>query len=513
MRRILAAAVLSCIPGVAHANWLEASSTHFVVYGDTSESNLRRFSEQLERYDRAMALALNDTRPAPSPSNRVTIYIVSSDDAVRALMGKDSRYVQGFYTARAGGSLAVVPPVQSARAGSKEIDFSTVTLLHEYAHHFLTSNSTYPMPRWMSEGAAEFFSSANFETDGAVGLGRPAYHRAMELNNALDVKAKDLLDPEQYEKRRGKSTTYDAFYGKSWLLYHYLTFNPERKGQLQSYMTALAAGKPMPEAGQAAFGDFVQLEKELDRYLESRKMSYFKIPAARIASGPVNLRPLSAGERAIMPVLIRSKVGVDKETAPGVLAAASEIAARFPDDPAVLAELAEAQVDAGKFDEAIATANRAIQLDPKRLNAHLQKGHALLAKAADSGLPADFLAARKAYLALNAIENDHPLPLLMFYRSFLQQGIKPTANAVQALERAAELAPHDDGLRMTLAMQYLRDGKREWARAHLTPLANSPHGGGLAAQARQVLERMEQDRNWDGSGLAKETDNDDGQSS
>jgi hypothetical protein len=35
-------------------------------------------------------------------------------------------------------------------------------LLHEYAHHFLISNSGFPDPRWVGEGAAEFFSSVKF---------------------------------------------------------------------------------------------------------------------------------------------------------------------------------------------------------------------------------------------------------------------------------------------------------------------------------------------------------------
>ena len=85
---------------------------------------------------------------------------------------------------------------ERVRVRGAELDFSMIVLLHEYAHHFLISSSSFALPRWLSEGQAEFFASASFERDGTVGLGRPAFHRAGELFYGTDVKAVDLLDPE-----------------------------------------------------------------------------------------------------------------------------------------------------------------------------------------------------------------------------------------------------------------------------------------------------------------------------
>jgi len=84
--------------------------------------------------------------------------------------------------------------VPNIRLTSGETDFSLTILLHEYAHHFLLSSSRFAMPRWLDEGAAEFFASAKFERDGTVGIGRPAYHRAAEIAYARDVKVEELLD-------------------------------------------------------------------------------------------------------------------------------------------------------------------------------------------------------------------------------------------------------------------------------------------------------------------------------
>lgn len=491
-------------PAAAQAAWLQASSPHFVVYADDSERNVRRFSDQLERYHAAIALITGVDMPPPSPSNRVTVYVVDNEREVRALHGRGDRYVGGFYLPRPGGSLAIVPKVASAGSAP---GWSMLVLLHEYAHHFFYTTSSFPMPRWMSEGGAEFLASASFEADGRVEIGKPAHHRAAELLMPLfakDVSAADLLDPAAYEKRRGKG--YDSFYGKSWLLYHYLAFEKSRDGQLAKYAQLLMQGKSGRDAGVGAFGDLAQLEQDLDAYLRRRRMNMLSLSADMLRPGAVTIRALSAGEGAMMPVRIRSRRGVDEEEAKVLLAEARRIAARFPDDPAVFAALAEAEHDAGNHRQAVAAADAALARDPAQVNAYVQKGLALFELATEAK-PAEedqaWYAARTPFLQLNRIENDHPLPLMYNYRIFIEQGKMPTRQAIAGLERAAHLAPFDLGLRMTLAMQQIRAGDRANARFNLMPVAYSPHGGGMAASAQRALARLENDPAWDGSGLDK----------
>src|SRR3546814_3753552 len=56
--------VLSAVP--ARAEWREASSAHFLVYGDISASKLREYSERLERYDSALRLITNHAETGAS---------------------------------------------------------------------------------------------------------------------------------------------------------------------------------------------------------------------------------------------------------------------------------------------------------------------------------------------------------------------------------------------------------------------------------------------------------------
>ncbi|WP_305098449.1 hypothetical protein [Croceibacterium aestuarii] len=474
--------------GPAHAEWLESQSAHFVVYADDDEEDIRQFSTRLELYHSALELVTGTHKPAPSPSNRVTVYVVKNEREVRRLAGEKANNIAGFYIPRAGGSVAFVPAV---RMNNGDEDFSMIVLLHEYAHHFLISNSSFPTPRWLNEGGAEFFASSEFPKDGGVRLGMPAMHRVDEIFYARDVRAHDLLDPEHYAD--GKNSGYDAFYGKSWLLYHFLTMNPERGGQLRQYVSLLANGVDSVSAGEQAFGDLKQLEKDLDKYTRQRLYTAI-VPPDKLPIGKVAVRKVSPGEAEILPVRMRSKRGVDSETAPGLLAEAREIAARYPENPAVLSELAEAEFDAGNDDGAIAAADRALAVDPSAKNALVQKGYALFrkAEAADAeAADAAFAAAMQPFVKLNHLENDNPLPLIYNFRSFAERGVKPDENAVHGLERATQLAPFDLGLRLELAGYELATGDLKRARYNLIPVAYNPHGGTRAEAARAVIDRID----------------------
>ncbi|MCP9222307.1 hypothetical protein MKP08_06045 [Erythrobacter sp. LQ02-29] len=484
-RKLVLAALLAAIPAGAQAHWRKASSEHFVIYADDSERDLQQFGETLERYHAAMAYLTKSDQAAPSPSNRVTIYVVGSERDVQKLAGGDSKYVGGFYIPRAGGSRAFV---QKIRSMGRDPDFSVIILLHEYAHHFLMSSSRFALPRWMNEGAAEFYASADFPRDGSVNIGKPAQHRGPELYRAREVSIEELFDPELYEKKRKKG--YDAFYGRSWLLYHYLTFNEERRGQFAAYLTALLDGKAPLEAARAGFGDLDQLEDELDDYLGSSKMMQISLPAEWLKIRPVTVSELSEGMDEMIEVQMRSQRGVNREQALAIVEDARRIAAKYPDDPSVLAELAEAEYDAGNPDAAIAAADRAIALDPALTNPYVQKGYALFAEASEAGADADWAAALKPWTALNQLENDHPLPLIYFYRIAQMRGGEVPELARGALEWASQLAPFDLGLTFQTALMQAGEGKIALAQANLLSVASNPHGGGLAEKARQLHEAL-----------------------
>lgn len=482
----LALAAIFAAPA-AHAAWHEASTDHFVIYADDSEGDIRRYAENLERYHAALALLTDRASEPPSPSNRLTIFVVGSGRDLRELAGSPRSTIAGFYVPRAGGSRAFV---QDLRHTSGYPHFSTVILLHEYAHHFLLSSSRFPMPLWLSEGAAEFFASSSFERDGSVIIGRAAQHRGRELHQSNPPSVRELLDPDTMRRKRGPRK--DGFYGRSWLLYHYLTFSEQRRGQFAAYQQALLGGLGSLEAGEAAFGDLDALESDLDDYLRGKVMTLVLSPEI-VPSGPVSVRRLPKGEAKMMDVRIASQRGVSREQALELVEDARRIAEDYPDDPGVLTALAEAEYDAGNDTAAIAAADRAIAIDPARANAYVQKGFALFRIAAEADepeKPAAYAAAMAPFSALNARENDHPQPLIHYYRSFAERGLQPPEHARAALERAALLAPFDQRLWLEVAVLQASEGKIGMAMASLEPLAANPHGGNAAEIAARLIETL-----------------------
>lgn len=486
--RLIALVFIACIPlSSAHADWHKAESDHFVIYADDSAKDIERFSQMLERYHSAMTLLLPRDVAKPSPSARLTIFVVGSERQVGKLAGSSN--VAGFYSPRASGSVAFVPDIT---ASTGELDFSMIVLLHEYTHHYLISSAVFAWPKWVNEGAAEFFASAQFPSSGGVKIGRAAQHRAYELIEIDNVPIRELLAPEEFAER--DPDKYDAFYGRAWMLYHYLTFNEERKGQLAAYLKAISAGSTSLEAAEAVFGDLKQLDRNLDSYLRQSSITSFNLPAEWIKPGATAVTELSEGMSEVMPLKIISKRGVGREEALELVTKVRAVAERFPDDAGVFEALAEAEYDAGNDAEAIAAADRALALDSSPKDALVQKGYALFRTAHDTQdeeMAPAFAAAMKPFQQLNKLENDHPLPLIYFYRSYTGRGEEPTELARHALERASQLAPFDKGLTLDVATMMAEEGKISLSRVYLRRVAADPHRGELSQVANDFLEQLE----------------------
>lgn len=199
------------------AEWHRAESDRFVIYADSRAEDLAEFARQLERFHVAMELESGRQLAVPSPSNRLTVYLVGSVEELRDIYGQPNSSVGGFYIPRANGSVAFVPNIRirsddggRGESGSRMkgratpfVSREVATLLHEYGHHFLIGSARHAMPRWLSEGAAEYFSSARFNPDGSVDLGLPNNDRAWEISQAAPVSVVELLDYETYRKKSG----------------------------------------------------------------------------------------------------------------------------------------------------------------------------------------------------------------------------------------------------------------------------------------------------------------------
>lgn len=464
------------------AAWQKASSPHFIIYADEEPAKLKAYAEKLEKFDRAVRAAREMKDPKLGESNRLTIFVVPDTTAVAKLMRGANPSIGGFYRVRAVNGLAVVP----RNVGKEALKIADSIFFHEYAHYLMFQDFSTPMPSWLTEGFAEFYSMTDINADGSVGIGGAPVHRSRVLRQTRNpLPFSQMLagaNPKTGPERA-------ALYARGWLLTHYLTFSKARQGQLERYLELMAAGVSAGDAAQQAFGSPNQLEVETEKYLLADKFLYLTLPASSLPIGEVRVTALSAGGQAIMPLRLRLEAGGDEDKAE-LARQIRAAAAPYPNDPFVQLTLAEAELADKRPAEARTAAERALAGDDKLVAAMMVMGQAIQAQAKAKVPGATFTAARGWYNRANRLDPESPGPLLYFYNSFIAEGVAPTTNAIAAMRYAGELAPQDMGLRLLMAKSYLMEGKKAEARRVIAPVAYYPHGGRLAEEARKLIEQI-----------------------
>lgn len=488
-RRIILCALTLGISAPAVAAWQKASSAHFVIYADSEPDKLANFATRLEKFDKAVRQVRGMPDPPMGQGNRLTVFVVPTIEDVQRLAGNRTdmtKNLAGFYQGRAEGSIAIVPKRSNdARMG----EFADPeTFFHEYAHHLMFYDQQVATPLWYSEGFAEFMSTASFTKDGSVLLGKPALGRAYAVDD------KNTFPLAQMLAAKNEKLTEDqwgALYARGWILTHYLTFEPTRKGQLDKYLRAFSQGTDSLEAAQQAFGDFAALDRNLHGYVGRSQISVVKVAGQSLQIAPPKVEGLSAGASEIMPLYTQLKAGVGQSERAGLASQIRAIAGKYPSDAFVQVALAEAERRSDQLAAAEAAADRALAANPAMVDAMIEKGRAVMERAVEGEKGASFAAARGWFQKANKLDSEDPEPLMLFHEAQLRDTGRPTANGIAALHYAADLAPQDLGLRAQSAFQYLRDGQLPEARKALSPIAYDPHGGSYASMARNAIAKID----------------------
>jgi tetratricopeptide (TPR) repeat protein len=176
---------------------------------------------------------------------------------------------------------------------------------------------------------------------------------------------------------------------------------------------------------------------------------------------------------------------------------ARRVAARFPNDPVAQSTLAEAELNAHNYQEAIAAADRALTADSKDVKAMIVKGKALMGEAKSSPAGARWDDIRALFIAANHLDSENPEPLLLYYRTYKESGASPTPSAVSGLLYALVLAPQDGELRLIAVRQLIVDGRTDEAKKEFAPLAADPHARDfhdIAKDIRAALDASDRTR-------------------
>ena len=452
----------------AQAEWLQASSPHFIVYGNVSPKEMAQFADRLARFDAAIRKVVPTQAGEPGTSDKLTIYMVESVSGVQRLYDGNKKSIAGFYRATAAGAFAVTPRT------TDDADFTQQVLFHEYVHHVTLGATHGYYPGWMAEGMAEFLGTARIMPDGAVRIGIPDNARAYSILSDTPMSVATLLSEREFKS----DELIDQKYARAWLLVHYLTIGQPKGGELNDYVRLINQGVAQAEAATKAFGDLGDLNTALNRY-RMGKFHGADLTPAMLKIDPVTIRKLDNGEAAMMPIRIRSATGVDDREAKQLVAPARRVAADYPQHAWVQRALAEIEYDAGNDAAAEAACDAALAVKPTDVDALMYKGrvHVRRLAADKTATPAQWREARGWFLKANRIDHDLPVAFEAFYDSFAIAHEQPSDNAVKGLAYAAALVPQDDNLRFKLTMAMIRKGDLKAARDALRPLAYRPHLG------------------------------------
>ncbi|KAK0340537.1 hypothetical protein LTR94_030106, partial [Friedmanniomyces endolithicus] len=183
------AVVATCIGAhsPALAQWKRAETRGFVIYSDGDAAVLRENALQLELFESSLRY-FHNLNPAERFPGKLHIYMVRRHDGLEAVRPGLHESVAGFYQRTNDGVYAMAIRERGDNS----------TLLHEYAHHFMTAafNETYPS--WFVEGFAEYFSTAQL-TSRRVAIGDFNRGRAQWLEHGNWLPIAEIVDKRPWQ--------------------------------------------------------------------------------------------------------------------------------------------------------------------------------------------------------------------------------------------------------------------------------------------------------------------------
>ena len=470
---------LAFLASPVRAEWFKGESEHFVVYGDTSERQMRSYVQKIERFDQVLRAYY--PKPAEFISPKLPIYLARSKADMREVWPTLPSTVAGFYSR------------QDERIFAMATDDGEgdSVLFHEYAHHFMFQNLTSPYPQWFVEGFAEYYGTIELRSDRVkIGLFSPGRMNSLSVGLNQWAPMEAILSQGRPGSRRVEGY---QFYAQSWALTHYLLSTPERQAMMAAYFRAIWQGVEPAEAVQTAMGRTPQqLQSDLYRYISGPIENF--TPQRDFPPTEVTVTRLTPGERDAIWLDLRLARFVPEPLRAGNLAEARRVAERHPGEPLPAQTLAQAYLDMKQPADAVATLEPIVEAHPDSVQSLrmlalslMDQGDALAEDAAGKVA----LYRRANQLLSRAYQQD-----ATDYRVYLaiarnREGASgyPTLNDTATLQFAAELAPQLPSIRLKAATAMVHHQQFEDAILLLLPIVSDAHGRSNLAPVRELMIR------------------------
>jgi hypothetical protein len=473
-------------------HWLRAESEHVIVYSDESAEILRKTVADLEALDHLLRGLYGKTG---GPPRKFPIYLVRSVDSGATENPSYRRFLPGATVTSLFMDVAEPDDIFAVVVRENFRFFNVIDrtegddgVLGAYALHFFSENFPFRQPRWLSKGAAIYFSAVDIKPD-AITIGRtPALfddELAMRgLQRIPDIIAESGDDWSYSERQR-----FDA---QSALLVRYLWADPDRKARLATYLDRIEAGEPDLKAAWAeVFGQPVDKLPDALRAFTGHEPVVTTLPRASGPTAPIRIRRMPAGADDLILELQQLKTGVIADK-PELLRKIRKAASRRPDERYSRQALARVETTLGDRDKGERLLEQLLAEDAGNLEALRLMGTSKLyrAAAADKAQRPALLAASREYLRRADAADPNDYQTLFLLAQTMVEGDTPSPERLALLRQAVSLAPEVSKIRLVAAVAFLLADDRQTAFQLLKPLSADPNGGIATLQAKRVLDLM-----------------------
>jgi len=470
--------------------WLSVRSKHFLLVGNASEKDIRKAGVRLEQFRDVFSRIF--TRSKASSAIPITVIVFKSDGAFRPYkplyQGKPAS-VSGYF--QSGDDVNYILLTSELRETNPY-----AVIFHEYVHA-LTSDNSRPLPPWLSEGIAEYYSSFEVESDEKrVSLGKAIANHVFYLREQKFLPLQRLFAVDRGSPEYNERDRQGVFYAQSWALVHYMLLgdNSKRQPQFIRFVNALAVGAPVDDSFKQIFQtDYATLEKELRNYIGRNAYYVQTLTFNEKLSFDADMQttPLSEAETQyyLGDVLCRiQRRDEGEEYLKRAIALDPKLA------PA-LASLGISALRRNQFSEARQYLEQAVAANSQNHLAHYYYAHTLYREIYNERQlgtrpPEDKLKLMRAALdSAIQLAPDFPETYNLLGFICLATG-ENLGGGVNAVKKAMAVAPGREDYAITLAQLYLRQEKLAEARQVVEPLARGAARPEIRSRAESLLETI-----------------------
>ena len=506
------------VNGTKFSDWKQVESEHIILFGTSSERDLKRIVIDLEYLHKLLTkIYVKSFEDVDRP--KIVISLLDSRSDFKSLNLQQLRWQQGpyaknfeeftYYNPGVAGDLLIVarsdqtfildtirrynldcddyqssggtdncgtawkppfPAVRSWKAGLYSI----------FVRRFVATYLPDIYPRWYLEALGALFSTTEVRADGSIEYAiKPkdidGYFRSYGYPNVEAIITGKYVN---IDDKAGWSP-YNA-----WILGHYFLFSDlpqNRSAQIHEYLEAWRSGSGLPAAA-TAFHGMRALQYEVVRHAES-SMRYAHAPAPRSKPDEPVVTTLTVAQAALIPIRLRidSQLGLlDPEA--GAAASNLEWLAEFrrqvtasPEMIVGVRLLAEADCRVRDYARCLLDAEQILTRRPDDPNALTWKGVALIGLAID-GSPdqrqRSLAVGRQVIRQAIAADSSASIPRIAYFLSYSAVGDAVPDDALQEMARAISLVPAAPGPRLHLARELVRQGQVALAHRILNPIVN-----------------------------------------